>query len=86
MYSTAHEGQTLYLWSVLQTVEDVDESVLSNLSGQAAGDLPIADPELRVSDMLAAVGACAERSDLPDSATYISNLRNELRACELVPA
>jgi len=69
------KGPTLYLWSVLQTVEDVDESELYHISGRAAGDLPIADPQLRVSDILAAVGAWAERTDLPDSATYISNLR-----------
>ena len=74
----------LYLWSLLQSVEQMDDRVFSDLADQAVGGLPIADPELRKSDMLAAVGAWAERTDLPDSVTYISNLRNEVR--ELDPA
>ena len=36
--------------------------------------------------MEAAVGAWAERDDLPDSSTYISNLRNEVREHELTAA
>jgi hypothetical protein len=76
----------LYLWSVLHSVEHVNERVLSDLAGEAAGTLPIADPELRKADMKAAVGAWADRDDLPDSGIYISNLRNELREHWPIPA
>ena len=69
----------LYLWSVLHSLEHVDDSVLFDAAGEAANDLFIADPELRKSDMKAAIGAWAERSDLPDSGTYMANLRNEVR-------
>ena len=76
----------LYLWSLLHSVEQVDDRVLAELAGQVAGGLPIADKEQKRSDMEAAVGAWAERGDLPDSMTYISNLRNEVREHELTPA
>ena len=76
----------LYLWSVLHSLEHVNDSVLFDVAGQAANDLFIADPELRKSDMTAAVGAWAERSDLPDSIIYIANLRNEVRDHTQVPA
>jgi hypothetical protein len=76
----------LYLWSVLHSLEHVNDSVLIDVAGQAANDLSIGDPELRKSDMNAAIGAWAERSDLPDSGTYIANLRNEVRDHNLVRA
>ena len=76
----------LYLWSVLHSLDHVNDSVLSDAAGQAANDLFIADPELRRSDMAAAIGAWAERSDLPDSSTYIAGLRNEVRDYKPVSA
>ena len=76
----------LYLWSLLQSVDHVNESVLSDLADQAASTLPMADPELRKADMQAAAGAWAERTDLPDSGAYIDNLRNEVRDSKLVTA
>lgn len=66
----------LYLWSVLHSLEQVDDCVLSGLADQAAAAIPIADPELRRSDMEAALGAWADRTDLPNSSSYISSLRN----------
>ena len=79
----------LYLWSVLHSVEHMDSGVLSDLADRAdraAGSLPMADPELRRSDMLAAVGVWADRSDLADTFTYIANLRDKDREHKLVPA
>ena len=75
----------LYLWSLLHSLEPVNDSVLFDGAGQAANELFIADPELRRSDMAAAIGAWAERSDLPDSSTYIASLRNEARDYKSVP-
>ena len=69
----------LYLWSLLHEGEQVSEGVFSDVAIQAAGGLPVADKELRKSDMEAAVGAWALRTDLPDSFTYIANLRDEVR-------
>jgi hypothetical protein len=76
----------LYLWSVLNSVERLDEGILSELGDQAANHLPIADKKQRQADMNAAVGTWAERPDLPDSATYVSALRDEIRAAMLIPA
>jgi hypothetical protein len=76
----------LYLWSLLHAGEQVSEGVLSDVAGEASGVLPIADIELRKSDMEAAVGAWAMRTDLPDSLTFIANLRDEVRDYRLVPA
>ena len=76
----------LYLWSVLHSLDCVSERALSELAGQAAAELPIADPNQRKSDMEAAVGAWADRSDLPDSASYVANLRDEVREHSLIPA
>ncbi len=64
-----------YLWSVLHNGEHLDDAALSELATQAVGQLHYADPQERRSDMENAVGAWAERSDLPDSYRYISNLR-----------
>jgi len=76
----------LYLWSVLHSLGHANDGVLFDAAGQAANDLFIADPKLRKSDMNAAIGAWAERSDLPDSGIYIRNLRNEVRDHKLVRA
>jgi hypothetical protein len=70
----------LYLWSLLQSVDQMDERILSELAGKASEDLPIADPEQRKSDMDDAIGAWRKRPDLPDSRWYIAALRNEIRA------
>lgn len=68
----------LYLNSLLQADEQASESVFSDVAGLAAGVWPTADKELRKSDMETAVGAWALRTDLPDSITYIANLRDEV--------
>jgi hypothetical protein len=65
----------LYLSSVLCTAEHVNARVLSELADLAAHDPSTAEIELRRLDMQAAGGAWRERSDLPDSSTYIANLR-----------
>jgi hypothetical protein len=70
----------LYLWSLLHSLEHVDEGVLSELADEAAADLSIANPELRRGDMEAAVGAWAGRTDVPDSVSYVSGLRNDARS------
>lgn len=69
----------LYLHSALHTLEYLSENVLSALADQELTELPIGDPEQRRLDMQAAVGTWAERSDLPDSGTYIAMLRDESR-------
>ena len=76
----------LYLWSVLHSMGHVNDSVLSDLSGRAPLDFSIADPELKRTDMEAVTGTWAGRTDLPDSATYIASLRDEVRDHGLVPA
>ena len=76
----------LYLWSVLHAQTQAEESVTPDAAGQVISQLPIADKKLRKSDMEAAVGAWASRADLPDSLTYISNLRNEVRIERLLRA
>ena len=78
-----HRAQ-LYLWSLLHSREHVDSSLLSQLASQAASDLSIADREQRRSDMESAVGIWAERTDLPDAAPYLANLRDEVRSERLV--
>ena len=70
----------LYLWSVLHSLEHVDDRVISNLADQAAADLPIGDLERRRRDMEAPLGAWADRTDLPDSVSYISSLRDHARS------
>lgn len=86
MYCIEHMNRAqLYLWSVLHSLEHINDSVLSDLAGQAAVDLSIADPEMRKSDMQAAVGAWAKRMDLPDSRIYVANLRDESAANRLLP-
>ena len=65
----------LYLSSVLRTAEHVDARVLSDLADQTVNDPSAAEMELRRLDMKAAAGAWKDRSDLPDSSTYIANLR-----------
>lgn len=67
----------LYLSSVLRTAEHVDACVLSDLADQAVSDPLTAEMELRRLDMKAAPGAWKDRSDLPDSSTYIANLRSD---------
>jgi hypothetical protein len=74
----------LYLWSLLHSLEHVNEGVLSELADEATADLPIANPELRRRDMEAAVGAWAERTDLPDSLSYVSAMRNDARSGKAV--
>jgi hypothetical protein len=76
----------LYLWSVLHSREQVDEGVIAELANQAESHLSIADKKQRRSDLQAAVGAWSERTDLPDSDTYLSNLRDEARSERLLPA
>ena len=76
----------LYLSSLPQADEQASENVFSDVAGLAAGVWPTADKELRKSDMEAALGAWASRSDLPESRTYIANLRNEVRDAKPVPA
>ena len=80
-----HRAQ-LYLWSLLHSCEHVDSRVLSELANQAARHLSVADREQRRSDMKSAVGIWAERTDLPDAATYLANLRDEVRSERLVSA
>jgi len=76
----------LYVWLLLHAGEQLTESVLSDLADQAGAASSIADKEQRKSDMEAAVGAWSERTDLPDSLTYIATLRDEVRDESLVPA
>jgi len=80
-----HRAQ-FYLWSLLHCCEHVDSGVLAALANQAASYLSVANKEQRRSDMESAVGIWAERTDLPDAATYLSNLRDEVRAERLVSA
>lgn len=69
----------LFLWSVLHGREELDQPALMRLVARVSAGLHSLDPEQRRSDMQAAVGLWASRSDLPDAQTYISRLREDAR-------
>jgi hypothetical protein len=75
-----------YLWTVLHERAGLDEAALSELAGQAADELETNDPAVRRSDMETAVGLWAERADLPDTASYILNLREDSRTKIVKPS
>lgn len=75
-----------YLWTVLHDGEDPGDAAISELATQAACELEINDPAQRRFDMEAAIGLWAERTDLPDTETYLRDLREDDRAERLMPA
>jgi hypothetical protein len=75
-----------YLWTVLRDRAGLDEAAIAELAGHTARELDRNDPAPRHSDMEAAIGLWAERDDLPDTESYLRNLREDCRAESLQPA
>jgi len=67
------------LWNALHAQALLAGTSISDLVRKAARERYVSDPELRRSDMMAAVGIWKDRDDLPDTETYIRNLREGTR-------
>jgi hypothetical protein len=67
------------LWRALHARARKEKTTVSNLVRKAARDRYLYTPEQRQADMMAAVGIWKDRTDLPDTETYIRNLRGGKR-------
>ncbi len=67
------------LWSALHSRARREGTTVSDLVRKAARDRYMYTPEQRYADMMAAVGVWRDRTDLPDTETYIRNLRKGTR-------
>jgi metal-responsive CopG/Arc/MetJ family transcriptional regulator len=67
------------LWNTLHAKARNGGTSISELVRTAARDRYMNDPEQRQADMMAAVGLWKDRADLPDTETYIRNLRKGTR-------
>jgi hypothetical protein len=67
------------LWRALHTRARKEKTTVSNLVRKAARDRYLYTPEQRQADMMAAVGVWKDRTDLPDTETYIRSLRGGKR-------
>lgn len=67
------------LWKALHTRARREKTTISDLVRRAARDRYMYTPEQRRADMMAAVGAWRDRTDLPDTETFIRSLRDDDR-------
>jgi len=67
------------LWSTLHAQAILGGTSVSELVRVAARDRYMSDPVQRKADMMAAVGLWKDRTDLPDTETYVRNLRGGTR-------
>ena len=67
------------LWSTLHSRAHQEGTTVSDLVRRAARDRYMSDPAQRQADMMAAVGLWKDRTDLPDTETYVRNLRKGTR-------
>ena len=67
------------LWAALHAQAILDGTSISELVRTAARERYMNDPEQRRADMMAAVGIWKDRTDLPDTETYVRNLRQGKR-------
>jgi plasmid stability protein len=73
------------LWQALHTRAAIEKTTVSDLVRTAARERYLYTPEQRRADMMAAVGIWKDRTDLPDTETYIRNLRDDDRMERLYP-
>jgi len=67
------------LWSALHKHALREKTSVSELVRKAARERYVYTPEQRRADMMAAVGIWKDRTDLPDTETYVRNLRKGRR-------
>jgi len=73
------------LWEALHVHALLEKTSVSDLVRKAARERYMNDPDQRRADMMAAVGLWKDRTDLPDTETYIRNLRDDDRMERLYP-
>ncbi len=67
------------LWSTLHTRARLDGTTVSELVRKAARERYMGNPEQRRAAMMGIVGLWKDRTDLPDTETFIRNLRDDDR-------
>jgi hypothetical protein len=67
------------LWTALHEHALREKTSVSDLVRKAARERYLYTPEQRRADMMAAVGIWKDRTDLPDTETYVRNLRKGSR-------
>ena len=67
------------LWTALHLRAQKEGVSISELVRRAARDRFMNAPEQRCADMMAAVGLWKDRTDLPDTESYVRNLRSGTR-------
>jgi Arc/MetJ family transcription regulator len=67
------------LWQALHTRAAIEKTTVSDLVRTAARERYLGDQEKRRAAMMAIVGLWKDRTDLPDTETYVRNLRDDDR-------
>ena len=67
------------VWKVLQIRAKQSKSTISELVRQAVREKYLDDKSKRREAMLSAIGIWKDRTDLPDTETYVRGLRNDRR-------
>jgi hypothetical protein len=67
------------VWTTLQARARLEGKSISELVRIATRDRYMNNPEQRIADMESVVGLWKDRTDLPDTDTYIRNLRTDDR-------
>jgi metal-responsive CopG/Arc/MetJ family transcriptional regulator len=67
------------LWKALHARAKREKTTISELVRQAVRERYIGDPEKRRAALMGIVGLWKDRTDLPDTETYIRNLRKSTR-------
>jgi hypothetical protein len=67
------------LWEALHTRAAIEKTTISELVRTAAREHYIVDPEKRRAALMGIVGIWKDRTDLPDTETYVRNMRKGTR-------
>jgi hypothetical protein len=67
------------LWEALHTRASFEKTTISELVRTAARERYIVDPEKRREALMGIVGIWKDRTDLPDTETYVRNMRKGTR-------
>jgi hypothetical protein len=67
------------LWEALHTRAAFEKTSISELVRTAARERYIVDPEKRRAALMGIVGIWKDRTDLPDTETYVRNMRKGTR-------
>jgi len=67
------------LWQALHTRAAIEKTTISDLVRTAARERYLGDIEKRREAMMAIVGLWSDHTDLPDTETYVRNLRDDDR-------